>query len=372
MSFEIEPIQGQPGLFRYQERDLGEITPPPFGAPCCGQALPDRQGMPPLSMRLGSIEDQLYAAAEWSKASLQVTPETPLSPIFQRNLRGFGQADEAPAEESAPLPQGPYTARIIAARAIYEATKNALQSVFAAHGGPLDTASYQELAAEVSRLRAAPLLRLVASDVANLLKAGLAVAGNCLGLATLINNGPNAQTYSVRAGALLSASEGVLLAINRVLDAGRRFDEATDVASRAVGALKRAAGLGAIPAAAFVAGGAVIVIGGGLLYLLLSQIASAVSVYAQASAACAADERAGVPCTGEAWTSYADREATRQQTTGVVPDTGSFFREAGRGVGSAFRGAAWIAAIGVVGYLVWTTLPAAKAARERLAEKAAG
>lgn len=351
MSFEIEPIQGQPGLFRYRQRDLsmGEITPPPFGAPCCGQALPDRQPMPPLSMRLGSVEDQLYAAAEWSKASLQVTPETPLSPIFQNNLRGFAGASEA--------------SRVAAVRAVYEATKEGLRPIVERFGDPVVPESYQQLVAQVVRFRNVPLLRLAAEDVAILIKAAMLVAGRCLTLAEQIEQGPNAERNTARVNALLTATQGVLGALNTVASAVRRYDQASGTVSRAIG-------LGALPVVAVVAGSAVLVVGGSLLYLLLSQITSAVSTYAQASAACEADERAGIPCTGEAWSRYATQEAERQRTTGVVPDTSSLFREAGQAAGSAVRGVAWIAALGVVGYLVWTTLPAATVARERLAERA--
>ena len=353
MSFEIEPIQGQPGLFRYQQRELamGEITPPPFGAPCCGQALPDREPMPPLSMRLGSIEDQLYAAAEWSKASLQVTPETPLSPVFQNNLRGFAGASEQ--------------ARLAGARSRYFTIKAELQPVLDRFGDPILPQTYQQLVSQVVRYKDASLVRLAAEDAALLLKAGLLVAAQCLQLAEAIEAGPNAAQYATRVGALVSAADNVLGGLATVLGALRRFEEATDSAARVVGLAEPAT------VAALIAGGVVLVAAGGLLYLLLSQISSAVAVYFQASAACEADERAGRPCTGESWSRYADQEGERQRRLGVVPDTSALFREAGAAAGSAIRGAAWIVALGLVGYAVWTTLPAARTTRERLAERAA-
>lgn len=115
---ELEPIPGQPGLFRYT---LGEaevtapidasslarrrVGPPPFGAPCCGQPMPDREVIPSVADRLGDLTggaelaDYLAQAADESSSMLYapmqgranpiIRNQRPLAPTIQGSLRGL-------------------------------------------------------------------------------------------------------------------------------------------------------------------------------------------------------------------------------------------------------------------------------------------
>jgi hypothetical protein len=164
-----------------------------------------------------------------------------------------------------------------------------------------------------------------------------------------------------RIKSLIENNKRVLARLKDTVESARTPDTASSFFSRIVG-LNGADGLGE-PLTILLVGAVVIwIIGIVAVYSLIRHIYDSQKITADVEAACAADARTGRPCTGEQMIEYRNAIGRQNRENGPVDPIAQLFGQIGSGINALF----WIFGIGIVGYGVFVTLPAAMAARERL------
>jgi hypothetical protein len=164
-----------------------------------------------------------------------------------------------------------------------------------------------------------------------------------------------------RIKSLIENNKRALARLKDTVESARTPDTASSFFSRIVG-LNGADGLGE-PLTILLVGAVVIwIIGIVAVYSLIRHIYDSQQLTKEVEAACAADARAGHPCTGRQMIEYRNEIGVQNRENGPVDPISNLFGQIGSGINALF----WIFGIGIVSYGVFITLPAAMAARERL------
>jgi hypothetical protein len=163
-----------------------------------------------------------------------------------------------------------------------------------------------------------------------------------------------------RIRSLVQNNNRILTRLKDTVESARAPDTASSFFSRIVG-LNGADGIGTLP---LIIGGAILlwIIGIVAAYSLIRHIYDSQQITKEVEAACAADARAGHPCTGRQMIEYRNEIGVQNRENGPVDPISNLFGQIGSGINALF----WIFGIGIVSYGVFITLPAAMAARERL------
>jgi hypothetical protein len=324
----IEPIPGQPGLFR-QERTLS--SPNAW----------DESGFEVVASRAPAPRPLRGTQTNTVGLACGCTGPKPL-----QGLRGLGSVSMA--------------TRLNNDWERYLGLKDELHRLFVRYPGALEPMTFEAFVTRLVQLRPSSdtLVRMTAEQLAMLLKGGLSVVVSNLGLAYSMTSARRATDRAK----LVDTAERVMDAIRRMLDALQTAQEGA-----------RAVGLGelgiAIADDVIIAGIAVVgvVIIAGLVIAFLSQLAAAIEAHHAAEVACERDAAAGHPCTGAEGERYRSQARADAASYGVAPAIGDALRPLTEAAGSLLF---W-AGVGVAGYLLWTTLPAATETRENLRRRAA-
>ena len=250
----------------------------------------------------------------------------------------------------------------------YNTTNTNATKLLAAFG-PLSADALLNLGAAIKALKSRDpetIARVTGAQFAGNVRMGLAAAkGNIIRAEGIINGGLPGHDELARQ--LLTAASNVIDAI------GAMVNNATEAIGTATG-YAQSVGLGRgslgiviaddVAIAAIVAVGLLIGIAlllGVYVYVHQSQVVSET-----ADQACARDAAAGHPCTGTDWVHYRTEAVTQQQNLSPIPNLDPLFQQAGNAI---FYGGL-LAVAAVIGYGVWTTLPAAQVARGVLTRRA--
>lgn len=316
----IEPIPGQPGLFR------GDATLFRNGRDLVPRNARDASGFEIAASR---APRRTYERIEGAKLGCNC------------GLDGLGATS--------------IETRLGADWAIYLSLKDETQRIFARYPGALEPATFERFVRRLVELHPTPdtLVRLSAEQLAMLLKGGLSVVVRNLGLAW-------SMTSSSRTGErqkLIETAERTMSEIRRLLNALRTAEGV----SGSVG-LGIAIADDVVIAAIAVVG---VVIVAALVIAFLSQVAVAVEAYTAAERACERDAAAGHPCTGAQGERYRAEARAASASFGVVPQ----FQNMLQPLISAGANVIFWGGLALVGYFVWTTLPAATEAREGMRQR---
>jgi hypothetical protein len=195
-------------------------------------------------------------------------------------------------------------------------------------------------------------------------KTNLAVAKDMIVNApaeTAVRNSAIINKLLATSGATLSNLDEMLGSIRSAQDASSSF--------------RRMIGLNELGEALTLSSGAIIglIVGGAAIlvlslyfaYTLLTSYLESERAHDEAIEACEYNARAGRPCTGNDFQAAIEASRETQTKHGSPDPLAPIFEGIGSGVNALF----WIFGIGLIGYGVFVTLPAAKAARERLKQE---
>jgi hypothetical protein len=231
----------------------------------------------------------------------------------------------------------------------------------------LDGATFRQIAQHISTMPQDAVVRLTSDELALLLRAGISVTAQNLGLANAILAGPFAAQNESKALKLVSTAESVLSSLEMILSAINTGEGYADRAARAVGLREPLTISTGALIAAIVAGSVVALVGGVLLYTLMTSIYQAAESYAAAYQACERAAAAGQPCTGEDWMRFRARAQEQQRENGIVPNIGDLFS---RGMNALIVGG-FVVGAAMLAYGFWVTAPAARETRSALQRRAA-
>lgn len=260
------------------------------------------------------------------------------------------------------VPVATLNSKLTAVQAQYDALKTSMTPLLNAYG-PLDQDTLKRILAAVQQAGSSPAIIGAASFV-GVLRLALASAIGNIARARAILNGSPAGHEDIVANLLTTAQN--------VLDATGTLVSGAAVASGAISAGARRLGLSGLgafgldDATVAVIAAVGFVVAAALIYAIFVQVQAASNAATVADSACQRDATAGHPCTGTQWAQYRADAETQAHQQSVIPDFGSILQS----VGSLIFWGGLLAVGAAVGYAVWTTLPAASAARSGMKRRA--
>lgn len=251
-------------------------------------------------------------------------------------------------------------AKLTAVQTQYNDTKSSMQPLLSRFG-PLDGDSLKALLVAARQLGTAVAV-VSAQQFVGVLRMGLAAATSNITRARYIINGGDLAGHESLVASLLTAAQNTLDALGTLISGAV-------VAQGAAAAGARRLGLGVFgldDATVMIIAVAGMLIGAAVLVYVISMVWQSQQADAAADSACARDAAAGHPCTGAQREGYREAAAAAASADSPLPNLDDLFRQATTGL-------LWIGGLAVaaaVGYGIWTSLPAASAARERLRARA--
>lgn len=276
--------------------------------------------------------------------------------LYRAGLRGLG----AP-------PLDVLQSKLTAAQSMYDATKTSMAPLLAAYG-PLDQDALKRLVVAIQQQGNVRVI-LGAGSFVGLLRMGLAAAiGNISRAASILSGTPAGHEDLIVV--LLDTAQNVLDQLNTIISAATTAQGAAAAGLRTFGLSgMRRSGLGAFgvdDATLAILAVVGVIIGAALVYGLVSRVQDANNARATADTACERDAAAGHPCTGAQWAQYQATADAAAHTQSLVPDFADILHQ----VGNVVLYGGLLAVAAVLGYGLWTTLPAARAARGALTSRA--
>lgn len=271
------------------------------------------------------------------------------------------------ANPGEPINRGQLTSQIQALNTQIASLRTSYQPIFDRYPGAIQSGQFYPIA---SRIVAAKNeagnaqgvgIPLTGQQAADLVRASFAELYRGQSLAKILTLASNDEQFSrnaPRVAAILDNNRRLAARLQQTVDSAHPENAAMSAFRRVIGLN----GLSDIGNPLIIAGYVIIVLALAAAYFLIRHIYDSQQINQQVEDACAADARAGRPCTGQQMVEYRRELNQIKEEYGDPDPIGDLFSQIGSGVNALF----WIFGIGIVAYGVFVTLPAAQAARERL------